>query len=185
MNIIVENTLETVARNLAAARIGMSLSQEQLAEEAGVSRATIVQLESGAGDPRLSTISLVAGALNISPMFLLLDSNDMQAIANVANSPEAMLMRENCSDESIEVMQRLLRSGLPKNRNKAIAIGTDAAISVSTGVGGETGIVPTIGAAAGTAAAAAIGSVLLPGVGTVIGAALGMMLYRNKEKKKM
>jgi DNA-binding XRE family transcriptional regulator len=179
MNTIVENTLETVARNLSAARIGMALSQEQLAEAADVSRATIVQIESGAGDPRLSTIAAIAGALNISPMFLLLGRIDMQAIASVANSSEAALMQEHFSEDSIETMQRLLRSGLAKNRNKAINIGTDAASTVtSTGV--LLGVTTELSAAAG--AGAAIGSVLIPGVGTVIGAALGIILYRNKIK---
>ena len=170
---LVENALETVSRNLSAARVGMKLSQDQLAEAAGVSRATIVQLEGGTGDPRLSTITAIAGALNVTPMFLLLSSNDLQAIANVAESTEAKQVQENISEESLEDMRRLLRSGLTKNRNKAIAIGTAATI-VSGGILKIPGNVT---------AAAAIGSVLLPGIGTVIGAALGMLLSRDNSKK--
>lgn len=171
---LIENSLETVSRNLSAARVGMGLSQDQLAEAAGVSRATIVQLEGGAGDPRLSTITAIAGALNITPMFLLLSSNDLQAIANVAKSEEAAQFQGNISEKSLEDMQRLLRSGLTKNRNKAIAIGT-AATNIS---GGATTVSVNI------TAAAAIGSVLLPGVGTVIGAALGLLLNRVNSKKE-
>lgn len=171
---LVENALETVSRNLSAARVGMKLSQDQLAEAAGVSRATIVQLEGGTGDPRLSTITAIAGALNVTPMFLLLSSNDLQAIANVAESEEAAQFKENISGKSLEDMQRLLRSGLTKNRNKAIAIGAAA-----TNIGGG---VTTV--SVNIAAATAIGSVLLPGIGTVIGAALGMLLNRVDSKKE-
>ena len=119
-------------------------------------------------------------------MFLLLGSKELQAIANVADSDEAARMRLHFSEESLDAMKRLLRSGLTKNRNKAIAIGTEAAVSATTGA--AVGIVVEVAAAAtaagmGGAAGAAIGSVLLPGVGTVIGAALGLLIYRNKAKK--
>lgn len=169
MDTFAENSLETIARNLSAARVGMALSQDQLAELAGISRATIVQLEGGEGDPRLSTLVAIAGALGISPLFLFLGRNELKAIANVANSREATRMQEHLSEESLEDMERLLRSGLPKNRNKAVVLGTDAAAAA--------------GFVAGALAGSAIGSALLPGVGTVIGAVLGSWLYRNKAEK--
>jgi transcriptional regulator with XRE-family HTH domain len=152
----------------------MELSQDQLAELSGVSRATIVQLESGSGDPRLSTLAAIAGALGISPMLLLLGSDELLAIANVAESAEAEKMREHLSKETLEDMQRLLRSGLQKNRSKAIAMGIAAAITNGPLTGLIRGLVPGI----------AIGSSLLPGVGTIIGAALGAALYKSLTKKE-
>ncbi|MHB1236853.1 MAG: helix-turn-helix domain-containing protein [Gallionella sp.] len=169
MDSFAENSLETIARNLSAARVGMALSQDQLAELAGVSRATIVQLEGGEGDPRLSTLVGIAGALSISPLFLLLGKSELKAIANVANSREAARIQEHLSEESLEDMERLLRSGLPKNRNKAVALGTGAATAA--------------GFAAGAVAGSAIGSALLPGIGTIIGGVLGSWLYHNKPDK--
>lgn len=162
-----ENVLETVALNLSAARIGIGLSQDQLAEAAKVSRATIVQLEGGAGDPRLSTLAAIAAALGITPVLLLIGRDELNAIANMTNNGEAERIREHLSDEEQEEMRRLLRSGLPKNRGKAVNIGTNAATAAGLVV-------------AGAVAGSAIGSALLPGIGTVIGAALGSWLSRSK-----
>lgn len=147
----------------------MALSQDQLAELSGVSRATIVQIESGSSDPRLSTIAAIAGALGISPLLLLLGNDELRAIANVENSSEAVRTREHLSKETLDDMRRLLKSGLQKNRSKAIAMGIAAAATQGSVIGLIRGLVP----------GAAIGSSLLPGLGTVIGAALGVALYKT------
>jgi transcriptional regulator with XRE-family HTH domain len=54
-----------VARNLALYRQRAGLTQQQLAELAKVSRATVNLIESGDSDPRLSTLELLANALRI------------------------------------------------------------------------------------------------------------------------
>jgi transcriptional regulator with XRE-family HTH domain len=161
--------LETVARNLSAARGAVEASQEELAEDAGVSRATVVQLEAAEGDPRLSTLARVAAALGVSPAFLLLGGDELAAIAGAATSAEAEKVRRLLPQERLEAMRRLLRSGVPKNATKAVAIGSEA--------------VAGAGLARGALVGAAIGTVLLPGLGTQIGAALGAWKTKRKGGK--
>jgi transcriptional regulator with XRE-family HTH domain len=154
-----EQAREAVARNLSAARSALGISQDQLAETAGVSRATINQLESADGDPRLTTLAAVAAALGVSPMFLLLGHDEIRAIAHASGSLELRNVQAHMPAESLEVMRRLLGSGIPRNRAKAVAMGTSAAQAAGF-------------AASGAIAAAAIGTVLLPGIGTAVGVAL-------------
>jgi transcriptional regulator with XRE-family HTH domain len=171
----IEDVQDTLARNLSAARGALGLSQDQLAATAGVSRATVNQLEGGAsakGDPRLSTLVSLAAALGISPVFLLLGRDELDAIAEAPRSQEAKDVRAHLSAEELETMRRLLRSGLAKNRTTAVGMGVNAAA--------------TAGATAGAIAAAAIGTGLLPGIGTALGAALavGWLAKRRLADKK-
>jgi transcriptional regulator with XRE-family HTH domain len=142
------------------------MSQDQLAGAAGVSRATIIQIEAAEGDPRLSTLAGVSAALGVSPVFLLLGRDELDAIANAPGSSEAERVRENLSSDELETMRRLLRSGIAKNRTKAVAMGSNAATAA--------------GLAAGALAGAAIGTALLPGLGTAIGAALSAWVAHKR-----
>jgi transcriptional regulator with XRE-family HTH domain len=56
---------------LRAARRAKLLTQEQLAQEAGLNRVTIWQLETGIRNPQLSTIRRLAEALEVTPEQLL------------------------------------------------------------------------------------------------------------------
>jgi DNA-binding XRE family transcriptional regulator len=62
---------ERLASNLLAARRAARLTQTELARVSRISRATLALLEAGAGDPRLSTLELIAGALHL-PLSALL-----------------------------------------------------------------------------------------------------------------
>lgn len=42
------------------------LSQRQVAEKAGISRFTLIKIETGESDPRISTLKSIAAALNCS-----------------------------------------------------------------------------------------------------------------------
>ncbi len=53
--------------NLAHIRETRGLSQKQLAEMIGANQATISKIESGAGNPTLSTINRIAKALDVEP----------------------------------------------------------------------------------------------------------------------
>lgn len=152
-----------LARNLVAARTALEISQDTLATRASVSRATVIQIEGGEGDPRLSTLVSLADALSVSPMFLLLGREDLEALSNLRKSKGIPIVSDELSEEDIETMRRLLRSGISRNRNKAIKMGTAAASAK--------GVV-----AASALAGAAIGSILLPGIGTTVGAVLGAFL---------
>lgn len=170
LSLSLEDVRDTLARNLSAARSALGASQDQLAAAAGVSRATINQLEGAEGDPRLSTLVGLSAALGISPVFLLLGRDELDAIAKAAGSKEAKEVQAHLTPEELETMRRLLQSGVAKNRAKAIAMGSTAAA--------------TAGVAAGALAAAAIGTALLPGIGTAIGAALATSWLARKKAEE-
>lgn len=173
VSISMDDTRDTLARNLAAARSALGLSQEQLAVAAGVSRATINQLEGAEGDARLSTLVNLAAALGVSPVFLLLGRDELDAIAKAPGSKEVKEVQAHLAPEELETMRRLLQSGVARNRSKAVAIGSAAATAAA------------VGATAGAIATAAIGTMLLPGIGTAIGAVIGSSWFAKKmiEKK--
>lgn len=146
-------TRATVAKNLALARMAREMTQEQLAEAAKLSRATIAQIEGGDGDPRLSTLIDIATALDISPILLLVDEPDLRILVRIAEEGPDSFHKSRPSATDVEEMRRLLETGLTKNRIRAAKIGVAAAQATwSAEVG------------------AAIGSALFPGVGTILGA---------------
>ena len=166
----VDQVRMNLARNLVAARTALEISQDTLATNASVSRATVIQIEGGEGDPRLSTLVSLADALGVSPMFLLLGREDLEALSDLRNAEGLPVVSDELSEEDIETMRRLLRSGISRNRNKAIKMGTAAALAT--------------GAAASTLSAVAIGSIILPGIGTAIGAVLGgIMASKRKDQQ--
>lgn len=57
---------ENLARNLRALRDAQGLTQQRLAERAGVPRATLATVESGEGNPTLAVLVRLASALNVS-----------------------------------------------------------------------------------------------------------------------
>lgn len=134
-----------------------------MATRASVSRATVIQIEGGEGDPRLSTLVSLADVLSVSPMFLLLGHEDLEALSNLRNAEGLPVESDELSEEDIETMRRLLRSGISRNRNKAIKMGI---------------------AAASTLAGAAIGSILLLGIGTAVGAVLGGLLDSKRKDQQ-
>jgi hypothetical protein len=109
----------------------------------------------------------VSAALGVSTAFLLLGRDDLEAIADLPRSPEAKRVQEHFSSEDLATMRRLLQSGVAKNRTKAVAMGSSAAV--------------TAGVTAGALAAAAIGTAIVPGIGTAIGAAVAVYWLARKK----
>ncbi len=144
-----------VAKNLAAARLASGMTQDELAQSASVSRATVVQLENGQGDPKVSTLADLAAALGTSPVMLLMGRGDMSAIVEVLHHPEQVTNVELFVDEASAVAAQ----GSPRPAKRAAEVGK------------------TVVAAGGLVAAAsmgsAIGTMIAPGIGTAVGAALG------------
>ena len=64
-----------IGRNLKAARVRRLLTQEELAEKAGVSPSTIVNIERDQTVPHFRTIRKLAGALDVDPTSLLGESS--------------------------------------------------------------------------------------------------------------
>jgi transcriptional regulator with XRE-family HTH domain len=60
-----------IGRNLKAARVRRLLTQEELAEKAGVSPSTIVNIERDQTVPHFRTIRKLAEALDVDPTSLL------------------------------------------------------------------------------------------------------------------
>ena len=101
-------------------------------------------------------------------MFLLLGREDIEALSNLQNAEDLPVESDELSEEDIETMRRLLHSGISRNRNKAIKMGIAAASAKGC-------------VAASALAGAAIGSILLPGVGTAVGAVLGRLLDSKRK----
>jgi DNA-binding XRE family transcriptional regulator len=148
------------AKNLVLARNAVELTQSNLSEISNVSRTTIAQIESGEGDPRLSTVIDIATSLGVSPILLLMGSDEMNALVNMKTKINDIDLSNNDIDE----MERLISTGIDKNKIKAAKLGVSSTIGLSS-VG------------------AAIGTVLLPGVGTIAGAIYGY-LSSNQAKSK-
>jgi XRE family transcriptional regulator, regulator of sulfur utilization len=78
-------TASHLARNLVSLRHTRALTQDGLAKAAGVPRSTIANLESGEGNPSLSVLVKVAGALGVP-------------IDELLASPRAMVRRWNADE---------------------------------------------------------------------------------------
>jgi transcriptional regulator with XRE-family HTH domain len=61
----------SLGENLRAARVDRELSQEAVAERSGVPQGEISRIERGLRDPRVSTVLLLAKAVEVAPGELL------------------------------------------------------------------------------------------------------------------
>jgi transcriptional regulator with XRE-family HTH domain len=145
--------------NLALAREAAGITQTDLAERAKTSRATIAQIESGGGDPRLSTLSALSEALGIGTPLLLLSQQDIEKLREVLKSNQEVISAL-LSIDNLPLLDELSASGLAADRRKAARISAEVASKIGF---------DSIGAAVG----AAIGTTLLPGIGTAVGAFFG------------
>ena len=66
-----ERDAERLAGTVRLLRRRLSLSQVQLAQQAGLSRSTIARIELGLANPDLATLSKLATALDVSTSRLL------------------------------------------------------------------------------------------------------------------
>ena len=145
-----QNTLSlaaTFAQNLLVARSAADLTQHALALASGISRATIAQLESGTGDPKLSTVEQLAEALHISPTLLLFTKPDLHALASISPANPA-------PPNTLHTMNHLVNSGSLRNRLEAANLGSS--LARNAGLSSPT-----------AAIAAAIASFHLPGPATL------------------
>jgi transcriptional regulator with XRE-family HTH domain len=150
-----------VAQNLLYARNALDITQQELADTSGVSRATIAQLEAGVGDPRLSTLEALAATLHVPVHFLLLDQASFRALAELSAG-----VPQNRPPSSDRVM-RVLRVGGALSRQRAASLGVDVARDA-----GLTADVHRVGAA--------IGAARLADPGIVLGAHWAELLERYK-----
>jgi len=164
---VLRRRASTLGGNLALAREAAGLTQSDLAEKAGTSRATIAQIESGSGDPRLSTLGALADALSVGPFVLLLGKEDIGKLVALAQKQKE-LAAVVPNEEDVALLDELAASHLAADRRRAARMSSD--IASDRGFDG-------VGAAVG----AAIGTTLMPGLGTIVGAFLGAVGARKKK----
>jgi len=158
-----ESADAVLAMNLLVARTVMGITQQQLAEISGISRATIAQIETGNSDPRLSTIVELGRAVGLPAIFLLIGLPEIQTLDEVARRSDAG--QPAIAPQDVARMRRHVATGMLKDRVRAAIAGAKAV--ESNGAGDLSRVV------------AAIFSTFLPGVGTQIGALIGEVLAES------
>lgn len=66
-----EELKRTLARNIRLARVRMNISQERLANEAGIDRTYVSSLEREKHDPTIKILKKIADVLETTPALLL------------------------------------------------------------------------------------------------------------------
>ncbi len=98
-------TRQTIGERVLARRHSLDLSQEALAEVAGVSRETIRRVEQGSITPNLITFGKIADGLRVSPAALLAEKVSDELTELVLGLPDA-------EQENMVVMIRALADHL-------------------------------------------------------------------------
>jgi len=159
-----ESADSLLAKNLLIARHTANMTQQQLADTSGISRATVAQIETGYSDPRLSTIVDLAAALGMPAILLLVGLAEVQALAKLAESAVSQVPLTDSRD--IARMRNYVETGMLKDRLRAALIGAHAA--------------GTVFSSPLASISAAIFSAFVPGAGTEIGGLLGELLAERR-----
>jgi transcriptional regulator with XRE-family HTH domain len=155
-----ESADSILAKNLVAARLIAGVTQRELADAAGISRATVAQIETGSSDPRLSTIVELASALGLPASALLFGRLEVRAIVELPD--RAAKPRPALDTRDVVRMRQHLGTGMLKDRLRAARIGANAVESTSASPLG-----PIV---------SALFSAVIPGGGTEIGSIFGDLL---------
>ena len=116
-----EATLETVARNVKAARVAAGLSLDALAGRAELSKGALVALEGARGNPNLSTLVGIADALgrSVSSLMeeaekeapLVVDAGEVTPLWTGPSGGTARLLLTNPHPSPVEVWRWILHPG--------------------------------------------------------------------------
>ena len=132
---IKEDLRATLAKNIVSARkakakvLGRHYTQEQLAEDSGISTTAIAQIERGEVDPRLSTIAGVAHALGVNPVFLLFGKQEIELLHQMILELDESSLGElsvRLFSDSMKEIEKLANSSLPKQQVKASQMSASA-----------------------------------------------------------
>lgn len=84
----------TFGDRLAGAREAAEMTQSQLARRLGVKKATLAGWEHDLSEPRANRLSMLAGLLNVSIIWLLTGEGDGAPAPNTPSATEACDLRE-------------------------------------------------------------------------------------------
>lgn len=124
-----------LAKNIVSARkakaklLGRHYTQEKLAADSGISTTAIAQIERGEVDPRLSTITGIAVALEVNPVFLLFGRQEIETLHQIIEGLDAQSfteLSERFFSNSIKEINKLANSSLPRQQVKASQMGAGA-----------------------------------------------------------
>lgn len=124
-----------LAKNIVSARkakaklLGRHYTQEKLAADSGISTTAIAQIERGEVDPRLSTITGIAVALEVNPVFLLFGRQEIETLHQMIEGLDAQSfteLSERFFSNSIKEIDKLANSSLPRQQVKASQMGAGA-----------------------------------------------------------
>ena len=124
-----------LAKNIVSARkakaklLGRHYTQEKLAADSGISTTAIAQIERGEVDPRLSTITGIAVALEVNPVFLLFGRQEIETLHQMIEGLDAQSfteLSERFFSNSIKEINKLANSSLPRQQVKASQMGAGA-----------------------------------------------------------
>jgi transcriptional regulator with XRE-family HTH domain len=104
------STPQDIGTRIRTARRQRSLTQEQLADQVGVSRSAVAQWETGRTGQVTGNLSRIAGALGVNVEYLMV-GDDKRAAGQVQQGDELALLRlyRECDPEDRQMLLRTAR----------------------------------------------------------------------------
>jgi len=172
-----------LAKNIVSARkakaklLGRHYTQEKLAADSGISTTAIAQIERGEVDPRLSTITGIAVALEVNPVFLLFGRQEIETLHQMIEGLDAQSfteLSERFFSNSIKEINKLANSSLPRQQIKASQMGAGAiAIQINQQLAQNTLEVVDDSVKLSVGTSVGIGAAMAGIMGATIGALMG------------
>ncbi|MHB0911934.1 MAG: helix-turn-helix domain-containing protein [Armatimonadota bacterium] len=107
--------LKTLGANIKKHRKALGISQEQLAETAGVSRDYLARIEVMRDSPSLGVLDRIAGALGVSPAELLLNTEEQ----HISRAERLSTMLSNLSDDDAAFVEEQMTNLVLKLSKKS------------------------------------------------------------------
>ena len=104
------NTPEDIGTRIRAARRNRGLTQDELADQVGVSRSAVAQWETGRTGQVTGNLSRIAGALEVNVEYLMY-GDDKRAAGDVRQGDELALLRlyRECEPDDRQMLLRTAR----------------------------------------------------------------------------
>jgi len=99
--------------------MSLGITQDDLAKRCNLSRATITDIESGDGDPRLSSLEAIANALSV-PLPLLLSGSNYPRFTEAWERGRDIKHKDKIDEDLAEEIDRMLLSDSLKMKKKSL-----------------------------------------------------------------